>query len=86
MKKILLAAAMLSAASGVFAQDGLMNFNECFALTYEGKSIAAGETINVAHFTEADPDIFGDGYVSYCCLFWDMFFFCSIMETLCIVC
>ncbi|MBD5294774.1 MAG: hypothetical protein HDS25_00425 [Bacteroides sp.] len=65
MKKILLAAAMLSATSGVFAQDGLMNFNECFALTYEGKSIAAGETINVAHFTEADPDIFGDGYVSY---------------------
>lgn len=65
MKKFLLAAALLGMTSGAFAQDGLMPFDECFALSFNGQPVEAGTTIDATHFTEADPDIYGEGYVTY---------------------
>lgn len=64
MKKLLLSIALCGLASSAFAQEGLMDFNECFGLSYEGQEVVNGATLKATDFVDVS-DLYGDGTVTY---------------------
>ncbi|MDE6272419.1 MAG: hypothetical protein K2M31_05370 [Muribaculaceae bacterium] len=64
MKKLLLSMALCGLATSAFAQEGLMNFDECFAISYEGQTVENGATLKATKFEDVS-DLYGDGTVTY---------------------
>ncbi len=65
MKKFLLAIAACGLMTPAFAQEELAPFAEFFTIGYEGQTLESGATVNITKYEQDDPEIFGEGVVTY---------------------
>lgn len=63
MKKILLAAALIAVSASAYA--ALPEFGETFEVTLDGEMIENGATVNALNYEEANPVLYGEGFVTY---------------------